>query len=64
MPDVNYASLATTNQNAAANPTNISIGYPDNSSTILYSTTQVRFLIKFSSASAFDAITVSIAIFR
>ena len=64
MPDVNYASLATTNQNAVANPTNISIGYPDNSSTILYSTTQVRFLIKFSSASAFDAITVSIAIFR
>jgi hypothetical protein len=64
MPDVNYASLATTNQNAAANPTNFSIGYPDNSSTILYSTTQVRFLIKFSTSTAFDAITVSIAIFR
>jgi len=65
MPNANYAALATTNQNAAGNPAGFSIGYPDNSSTILYSTTQVRFLVKYgSTSSVFDAPTVSVAVFR
>jgi hypothetical protein len=63
--DANYAAVATANQNAAGNPAGFSIGYPDNNSTITYSTTQVRFLVKFgSSSSVFDAPTVSVAIFR
>jgi hypothetical protein len=64
MPDANYAAVATCNQNAVGNPTNVSIGYPDNNSTILYSTTQVRFLAKFSTSSGIDPITVSVVIFR
>lgn len=64
MSDANYATVATVNQNAVGNPTNISVGYPDNSSTILYSTTQVRLLSKFSTSTGFDAITVSVAVFR
>jgi len=65
MTDANYAALATTNQNAAGNPAGFSIGYPDNSSTILYSTTQVRFLVKYGSTSSVtDANTISVAIFR
>ncbi len=62
--DANYSTLATTNQNATGNPTNISVGIPDNNGALLYSTTQVRLLVKFSTSSAFDATQVCVAVFR
>jgi len=64
MADANYSTLATTNQNATGNPTNISIGIPDNNAALLYSTTQVRLLAKFSTSAAFDATQVCVAILR
>jgi hypothetical protein len=64
MSDANYSTLATTNQNATGNATNISIGIPDNSGALLYSTTQVRLLAKFSTSSGFDATQVCVAILR
>ena len=66
MTDANYAALATTNQNAAGNSNSFSIGYPDNSSTVLYSTTQVRFTVHYGATASFDTdtSTVSVAIFR
>jgi hypothetical protein len=66
MTDANYAALATTNQNAAGNSNNFSIGYPDNSSTVLYSTTQVRFTVHYGATASFDTdtSTVSVAVFR
>ena len=65
MTDANYAALATTNQNAAGNSNGFSIGYPDNSSTITYSTTQVRFTIHAgATATLSDLPTISVAIFR
>ena len=65
MSDANYAALATANQNAGGNPANVSVGYPDNSSTVTYSTTQVRFLVKFGTGSSqLDPTTLSVAIFR
>jgi len=65
MSDANYAALATANQNAGGNPANVSVGYPDNSSTVTYSTTQVRFLVKFgTNSSQLDPTTLSVAIFR
>lgn len=64
MSDANYSTLATTNQNAVGNATNISVGIPDNSAALLYSTTQVRLLAKFSTSTAFDATQVCVAIFR
>lgn len=66
MTDANYAALATTNQNAAGNSNSFSIGYPDNSSTITYSTTQVRFTVHYGATASFDSntSTVSVAVFR
>ena len=65
MSDANYAALATANQNAGGNPANVSVGYPDNNSTVTYSTTQVRFLVKFGTGSSqLDPTTLSVAIFR
>jgi hypothetical protein len=65
MPDANYAALATANQNLAANSAGVSVGYPNNTSTVLYSTTQVRFLVKFGSGGQqLDPINFSAAIFR
>jgi len=65
MPDANYAALATANQNLSSNPAGVSVGYPNNTSTVLYSTTQVRFLVKFGSGtSQLDPVNFSAAIFR
>lgn len=65
MSDANYATVATANQNASGNAGGLSIGYPDNSSTITYSTTQVRVAIHFGNAATYaDMPNVSVAVFR
>lgn len=62
MTDANYSALATCNQNLSSNPQNFSIGYPDNTSSITYSTTQLRVSVK-SGSSMQDVPCASIAIF-
>jgi hypothetical protein len=66
MADANYATVATTNQNAAGNSNSFSVGYPDNNSTITYSTTQVRLAVHYGATASFDThvSTLSVAIFR
>lgn len=65
MADTNYATVATANQNASGNAGGLSIGYPDNNSTITYSTTQVRLAIHFGNAATYaDMPNVSVAVFR
>ena len=65
MSDSNYSWIGSTNQNAAANAANICVGYQDNSSNVLYSTTQTRILVKFGSgATVYDPPTVTFAVFR
>jgi len=62
--DSNYAWLGSTNQNAAGNAANISVGYQDNGSNVLYSTTQTRILVKFGSGSTvYDPPSVTFAVF-
>jgi hypothetical protein len=64
MSDANYSWIGSTNQNAAANAAGISVGYQDNSSNVLYSTTQTRILVKFGSGSTvYDPPTVTFAVF-
>ena len=65
MPDANYSVLATSNQNAATNASCFSVGIPDNNGALLYTTTQVRLLVKASGATVgFDATQVCVAIVR
>lgn len=63
--DANYSWVGSTNQNAAGNNAGISVGYQDNSSNVLYSTTQTRILVKFGTgATVYDPPSVTFAVFR
>jgi hypothetical protein len=65
MPDVNYVTIATSSQNAAANPASYSAGIPDNNGALLYSTTQVRVSAKVASGGTLvDVPVFCVSIFR